>query len=652
MATTDAVAGTAVDTIHPLEPLSAAEIEATGAILRREGILTGATLVVSATLDEPSKEAVLAWREGDPVDRRAFVVLRDRAARTTVEALVSVSAGAVVSRREVPGVQPSVVLDELIEADGVIRADEGWQAAMRARGVEDLDLAIIDPWPAGWYDEADDPERRLVRALTWVRAAPDDNGYARPVEGLLVLVDLDRMEVVEVEDHGVVPLPPKSGNYWPEAITSAGNHPRFPGVRDDLRTIEITQPDGPSFTVRGHEVTWHKWRFRVGFTHREGLVLHTVAFDDRGTWRPVLHRASLAEMVVPYGDPNPTHYRKNAFDEGEYGIGFLANSLERGCDCLGEIHYFDGVLADGQCRPRVIPNAVCMHEEDFNVAWKHTDFHTGRVEVRRRRRLVVSSFSTVGNYEYGTFWYLYEDGTIELEMKSTGIVSTGAVANGGDPEFGTLIAPGLYAPNHQHFFCYRLDMCVDGPTNTVYEVHSEAAAGDANPHGNAWRVVETPLRRESEAQRTIDPLRGRHWKVVNPRVRNSLGQQVAYRLMPAANVAPFFTDDAAVAARAAFARNHLWVTPFAAGERFAAGDYPAQHPGGDGLPRWTAADRSIEGTDVVLWHVLGAHHPVRPEDWPVMPVTSVGFMLQPVGFFEGNPSLDLARPRAHEAACH
>ena len=230
--------------------------------------------------------------------------------------------------------------------------------------------------------------------------------------------------------------------------------PAVAATATDLKPIEITQPEGPSFTVDGHAVTWQRWQLRIGFTPREGLVLHEVGYAGR----PIVYRASLAEMYVPYGDPAPTHRFKNVFDQGEYGIGWLANSLTLGCDCVGHIHYFDGVVNDNDGGAVTIPNAVCMHEEDAGIAWKHTDFRTGAVQVRRRRRLVISTIVTVGNYEYGYFWYLYTDGTIEYEVKLTGVISTGAIAPGEKPEHGTLVAPGLYGPHHQHFFCVRLDM--------------------------------------------------------------------------------------------------------------------------------------------------------------------------------------------------
>ena len=630
-------------TVHPLDPLSAAEIERAWEIVRTERSLGPRVRAIFIMLHEPAKKVVLAHRPGDAVERAAFVVLIDSGPGQTYEAVVSLSSDRVRSWEHVPGAQPAIVQDEFVDCEAAVRADPRWQEALRRRGVTDFSLAMVDSWSAGNFGFPQDEGRRLVRALTWMRRHAQDNGYARPVANLLTVVDLNAMEVVAVEDGGVVPLPPQDGNYTPEAA----------GTRTGLKPVEIRQPEGPSFELAGHELRWQKWRMRIGFTPREGLVLHTVSYEDEGRERPVLYRASIADMVVPYGDPRPTYFHRNAFDVGEYGIGTLANSLENGCDCLGEIRYLDAVVNDGRGRPVALANAICVHEEDAGILWKHVDWRLGTTEVRRSRRLVVSSISTVGNYEYGFYWYFYLDGTIQCEVKLTGVISNGAEPLDAKPRWGEMVAPGVYGPIHQHFFNARLDMMVDGPDNSVYEVNTVAdAPGPENPHHNAFHAEATLLASEGQAQRLLDPLAGRFWKVVNPSVRNRLGEPVAYKLMPGENVRPFAGPEASVTKRAAFMTRHLWVTRHDPRERYAAGEYPNQHPGGAGLPAYVRDDAPLENTDVVLWYTFGAHHIVRPEDWPVMPVTTIGFMLKPVGFFDRNPALDVPRPTPHRECCH
>ena len=417
-----------------------------------------------------------------------------------------------------------------------------------------------------------------------------------------------------------------------------------------MRPLEVVQPEGPSFEVEGREVRWQKWRFRVGFTPREGLVLHTISYHDQDRWRPIVHRASYAELVIPYGDPSPGRFRTNAYDIGEYGIGPMTNSLELGCDCLGEIRYLDAVVHDSHGEPITIGNAICMHEEDYGLLWKHYDWQAEDSEVRRSRRFVISSIITAANYEYAFYWYLYQDGTIETEVKLTGIVLTSAVHPGEKPEYGRLVSPGLSALNHQHFFCVRLDMAVDGHRNDVHEVHTESVpAGAENPYGNAFKAVATQLSSERDAQQLIDPLSARFWRFSNPDRRNTVGDPVAYKLVPGPNVLPFAAEGSSGLARAGFVTKHLWVTPYAPRERYPAGEYPNQHLGGAGLPEWTAADRSIEGANLVAWYTFGSHHIARVEDWPVMPVARIGFTLMPDGFFDQNPALDVPPP---PHACH
>ena len=620
-------------TLHPLDPLTAQEITAAVNIIRTEKKLGKGVRFVSVSLKEPAKDVVLHFKAGDAIVREAAMVLLDNERRATYETVVSITASQLVSWRHIPGVQPAIMLEELAESELLLRGNSDFLAALQKRGITDIDKVMVDTWSAGYYGEDENPQRRIARALAYLRIEANDNAYAHPVEGIIALLDLDSMAVIRVEDHGVVPIPPTSGNYFPEDVGP---------MRTDLKPIEIVQPEGPGFTVNGYEVEWQKWHFRVGFTPREGLVLHTLGYEDQGRIRPIIYRASLAEMVVPYGDPGISHYRKTAFDVGEYGVGILANALELGCDCLGAIHYFDALVTDSRGNLVTLPNVICMHEEDYGILWKHADWHLNRTEVRRSRRLVISFIATIDNYEYGFFWYLYQDGTIEFESKLTGIMSTGAVPEGVKPKYGQLVAPQLNAPNHQHIFDIRLDMMVDGPNNSVYEVHTEAEPiGAANPYGTAFFAKATLLTNELEAQQTIDPLSCRYWKIVNPASLNGLGEPVAYKLMPGSNALPFAHPESSIMKRAGFARKNLWVTPYHPEERYPAGEYPNQHPGGDGLPAWTKANRSIENTNVVLWYNMTVTHIPCPEDWPVMPVHYINFMLKPTGFFDRSAALDI-----------
>ena len=627
---------------HPLEPLTAEEIKVAVATVKQAQSLSDRVRFMSVALQEPPKDLVQAFSFGDSIDRQAFIVLLDNKTAKTYEVIVSITQQSIVSWKYIPDVQPGFVLDEFFDCEAAVKASPDFQAALLKRGITDPDLVMVDPWSAGNYGLEDEQGLRLSRALSWVRSSATDNGYARPIEGVIAVIDLNKMEVLRIEDHGVVPLPPQAGNYSPEFVKN---------YRQDLKPLEIVQPEGPSFQVNGHEISWQKWKMRVGFTPREGLVLYTVSYTDQGQERPILYRASLVEMTVPYGDPRPQNFRKNAFDVGEYGLGMLTNSLKLGCDCLGEIYYFDGVLTNSSGDVAVIENAICLHEEDFGILWKHVDWRTNQTEVRRSRRLVVSFIATVGNYEYGYYWYFYQDGSIQYEIKLTGIMNTGAAMPGEKPQYGTLVAPQLYAPNHQHFFSVRLDMTVDGQNNSVYEVNTEAAPmGPDNPHGNAFYAKATLLESELAAQRIIDPFAGRYWKIVNPEVTNQMGEPVGYKLMPGENILPFAHPEASVTKRGAYMTKHLWVTPYSPEESYPTGDYPNQHPGGAGLPDWTQADRAIANTDVVVWYTLGHLHIPRAEDWPVMPVGYLGFMLKPVNFFNENPANDVPPSAKHK--CH
>jgi len=623
---------------HPLDPATAEEYRAGREILTAAGLLTDPVRFAYYGLEEPSKDEILSGRQGE---RRLRAFLLNQKNGESTDVVVSLTRGAVASARVIDTAaegQVPIIDSEYHLVEEIMAADPDWRAALARRGLTDMSKIRIAPITAGAYRmPAEDDARRIVRVLAFLMEGEHDLAWAHPVDGVTAHVDLIERKVLRVLDQFELPVPAESGDYDDPAV-------RGP-QRTTLKPIEITQPEGPSFTVDGNLLRWEGWSLRVGFDLREGLTLHQISLNGR----PVIYRASVPEMVVPYGNPE-FRYWQGYFDTGEYLVGKWVNSLELGCDCLGEITYLDAVVTDEAGEPSVVRNAICIHEEDFGILWKHTDIFNGSAQSRRQRRLVVSFFTTVGNYDYGFYWYFYLDGTIECEVKMTGIVFTAAYP-GADHAYSTEVAPGLGAPVHQHLFCARLDMSVDGLANAVEEIDVHGLpVGPDNPYGNAIARSVTRLSSEGLAARPGDASRGRVWRVVSTTAANRSGQPTALTLHPEPSPALLADPASPLAARAGFATRALWVTRYDPAQRYPAGDFVNQSPGGGGLPAYIAADRDLDGQDIVVWHTFGPTHVVRTEDWPVMPVTRTGFMLKPTGFFDRNPTLDVPASSGHH--CH
>ncbi|KAL0356238.1 UNVERIFIED_CONTAM: Primary amine oxidase [Sesamum radiatum] len=634
-------------TKHPLDPLSAAEISVAVGTVRAAGAtpeVRDSMRFIEVVLLEPDKNVValadayffppfqpslLARTKGGPAipfklpPRRARLVVYNKKSNETslwIVELTEVHAttrgghhrGKVISSTVVPDVQPPMDAAEYAECEAVVKDYPPFMEAMKKRGIDDMDLVMVDPWCVGYHSEADAPSRRLAKPLIFCRTESDcplENGYARPVEGIHVLVDMQNMVVIEFEDRKLVPLPPADPlrNYTPGETRGGVD-------RSDVKPLQIIQPEGPSFRINGHYVEWQKWNFRIGFTPREGLVIHSVAYVDgsRGR-RPIAHRLSFVEMVVPYGDPNDPHYRKNAFDAGEDGLGKNAHSLKKIMESFGSIKIGEQAL---------------QKFEDQGVS-------------------LFLLFALWLTMSMDSYWHFYQDGKIEAEVKLTGILSLGALQPGETRKYGTTIAPGLYAPVHQHFFVARMDMAVDCKPgeahNQVVEVNVRVEEpGNDNVHNNAFYAEETLLRSELEAMRDCDPLSARHWIIRNTRTVNRSGQLTGYKLVPGSNCLPLAGPEAKFLRRAAFLKHNLWVTQYARGEDFPGGEFPNQNPrAGEGLVSWVKQNRPLEENDIVLWYVFGITHVPRLEDWPVMPVEHIGFVLQPHGFFNCSPAVDV-----------
>ena len=408
---------------HPLAPLTGDEILAARDIVYASGraeVPDDVLRFAYIGLHDPPKDMVRAVDAGEDVapDRQVRLVLLQGPDADVVEATVSVTRGEVDRWEIVRDVRPPLQMEESIMVLAALHEHPDWNAALDRRGIEDRSLVQIDPWPAGTFGLGHEEGRRITRCLAYLRTSKDDNGYARPLEGLLAFVDMGRGEVLEVVDHGVVPFPTEHGSYYPEH-----NGP----LRTDLKPLEIVQPEGPSFEVDGNQVRWQKWSFRIGMDPAGGPGAVDRRLRGRGSGPahplPGLGQRDGRALRPPRSDARlEERLRRRRVGPGPHGQ--LADARLR---LPGRDPLLRRRVRRRARQARTRANAICMHEEDYGILWKHVDMVSGRTEVRRSRRLVVSSIATVGNYEYGFYWYFYLDGTMQLEVKLTGIMSTMAV---------------------------------------------------------------------------------------------------------------------------------------------------------------------------------------------------------------------------------
>lgn len=625
---------------HPLDPLTASEIEKAVSILSGAKNFPKNAVFSTVQVREPAKASVINFKPGNAYQRQAFAIVFDREKNRTYEGVADLRTAKIISWKEVANVQPLVFMGEYEILDKLVHADERWQAAMRKRGITDFDKVAVDGWAAGHVDG--NFKGRLLRGLSYFKG-DGANYYGRPIEGVVAIVNMNSRTVVDVTDTGVVPVSGKGQDFDERSVGK---------LREKPKPLVIGQPDGASFRIDGQEISWQKWRFRYSMHPREGLVLHTVGYEDRGRIRPIIYRASLSEMVVPYGDTDRNWRWRSAFDVGEYGVGRLASPLEPGQDAPENARLLDAVFADDNGKPYSLERAVGIYERDGGILWKHFDTVSGKNESRRARELVMFFVATIGNYDYAVSYIFKQDGSIEVDIALTGIMLAKGTAEktaGQDHHksagsSGHLVAENIAAPHHQHFFCFRIDFDVDGTSNTVTEMNTTALpGGPENPSLNGFVMNETVLKNEAEAQRKVDMSAARTWAIGNSGSKNSLGQHAAFILVPGANTVPYAAAESSVRKRAQFINNHFWATRYDSDELYAAGVYPNQGKGGEGLPRFVSNNQPLENQDVVAWYTLGVTHIPRPEEWPVMTVTHAGFKLIPAGFFDRNPALDVPR---------
>jgi len=632
----------AQNSAHPLDPLTWQEYWTVLETLQENGNLDGDTRFSHINLVQPDKQDVWNWNGNTTLPRMAFATVHQ--GTETYKAVIDLRNRTLESWTALEGIQPTWLGEEFGKMSDIAKEHPDFIEAMKKRGYDDLSLIDIFFGPPGYFGTDEEIGRRIAHGHV---TDPSNfrNSWGRGISGLTIVADIHTMEIVRVVDEGIVPISETNIDFDASAI---------PEVREVPGPFFVHQPNGAGYSINGHVVEWQKWKFHIRPDHRVGMVISTVTYNDNDDVRNIMYEGFLSEIFVPYMDPSFGWYPRNFIDLGEYTAGGFTNPLLRGADAPDYAHYMDGLFVHDNGRPKHVPNLIAIFErESGDPSWRHNSADMGP-ESRVKRDLVVRAAAVVGNYDYILDWIFQQDGSIVVRAGATGIAEAkstlqkdaveAASSDAPDDAYGRFVDPHIVAVNHDHYFSYRLDMDIDGSDNSLQiDRLKTQMLPEGQPRRSVWVSDPTIAATESEGKLKMMMDMPALWRVTSNSRKNHVGYPTSYQLMPGMTALTKLSSDDYPRRRAGYINHHLWVTPNHADERFAAGEFPTLSLPGEGLPKWTAANRSIENTDIVLWYTMAMHHMVRAEDWPVMPVLWHSFELRPFDFFDRNPALDLPK---------
>lgn len=617
---------------HPLDALTEAEILEVKEILMTSKKISETTRFPEITLLEPSKESVYAWKRVNDITRKAALIIRDD--KKTYEAIVDISKKEVLQWEEIKDVQPSLMLEEWMQAGEIWKTDKRVTDALKERGYKIEDVAGA-PLTTGFFG-TETRDQRLLKV--WLLDIKDikRNLFAKPINGITPVVDINKGEVIDVLIDDNVGRNDTTYDY-DEASVNAYK----------LKPVTLNSPEGDNFSfTEDGEIIWDKWKFHFRMDKRFGAVVSLAEFDGQS----VAYQISANEMFVPYQDASEDWKYRSYMDIGEYGFGLLSSPLEEGTDVPSNATLINAVIPMDDGTPLLYENVIGIFERNTGrPLWRHAEFLNETHESRAEIELVVRTIPVVGNYDYVVDYVFSSKGILNIEVGATGMdaVKAAKAKTMSDPtamsetRVGNLVAPNLIGVYHDHFLSFRIDLDVDGIQNSFATDEIVPVKYPNNTRKSGWEVVEHPELKEGAITENKEGHDG-FWKVVNKNSKNSLGQHKSYQILGHSYLS-VLDDEDYPQKRAAWSKEQLWVTPYDKSELYPSGKYPNQSDGSDGILKWIAQDRSIDNTDIVCWYTMGFHHITLPEDWPVLPTFWHSVTLRPAKSFDRNPAIEIGK---------
>ena len=620
---------------HPLDALTPLEIDTVAMLLRDDGKADDSTLFGAITLIEPPKADVRAWSEGKPFDRRALAILRHKG--KTFEARIDVAAKKIEDFKEVPGAQPMIMDREWVAARDAFMKDPRLAAALEKRGLKPGKDIFCTPNSAGYFPGEAGAGRRILKIPCFTSTDKLHPSIARPIEGIMGIVDSESGDVIDVLDAQHVAMPP----------APAGYGDTLPKQLPVIQPVDIISPKGPNVMLSGNiNVDWLNWSFHARADKRAGVILSLVRFNDGKTLRDMAYQMNVSEMFVPYMDPDPTWSYRTFMDAGEFGLGYLISSLEPGIDCPANSFFVDLTFPNDIGGTFQRERAMCIFERPTgDPAWRHYSGGNKTVSGEPQLELVVRHIPTLGNYDYVVDYTFSPQGNIRIRVGATGFDAVKSVAAkdmqaetaAADTAYGSLIAPYTVAPFHDHYFNFRLDLDADGPANSMLRNTFVPTAIDTPTRKSMWTLKQQRYAKEGPISAYHDGSGGELWRLANATTKNGLKQSPSLWLNAHYDTVSVIDRNDPAQARAGFSSAPLWLTRYKPDELWAAGLYPNLSQKDEGLPAFVADAEPVVGEDLVAWYTIGFRHLTRPEDFPILPTYWHEIMIRPAFFFDMDP---------------